>query len=150
MDRSWSVPMLADAVNRILHIEERDVGLSVVCPVCNRYFRPNGTGPASVPLFTRILQMMPSEDYLGGFPPYVHDLAYLLCPEGWTIVVHLDNTFVTITNREQADKVYLRLMLRQVMMKTEPGLRRKYMRGLAYRNYKAVCVGGSSSYKHKH
>jgi len=139
-----------DKLGKVVWTYPIDAGVTHACPECGVPYLSNSTGPASMPLATRLLHGLWSEKYLGGFPPHVHDYASLLCPAGWTVVGVLDTVTVVCKTQEQAARGYLKMMLLRVNRLTEPGVKRDILRGLAYRNYQAVRLLGNSSFKHTH
>jgi hypothetical protein len=128
----------------VVMLEDSDLWGGFVCPVCGKHYLPNGTGPTSMGLFSKILKGFPSELMVGGIPPRLHDCAYNLCPAGF-IVRYRE---LKISTRKQADKGYLWLMLDA--HKDARGLAKGMLHVVAWRNYKAVRIGGEPSYKHSH
>ena len=48
-----------------------------ICPVCGKFFKPNGVGPESAPKLTKLLNKLPSSHVLR-YGAYWHDSAYHL------------------------------------------------------------------------
>lgn len=121
-----------------------DLENGFLCPVCNRLFVPNGTGPQSSPVVSELLKMLPSEDIVGGLPPRFHDSAYFLCPAGF--IVHFAD--VTAWDKASADEGYRALMVSG--HKDSQGPAKALIELIAERNYLFVHAFGQSSYKHEH
>lgn len=136
--------MIIHAETKQIAVTEEDLWNGFPCPVCGKFYVPNGTGPTNKALIAKILKGMPSEAIVGGVPARFHDTAYLLCPAGWT--VHLGTH--QAASKKQADRQYFRLMMDQ--HKDSSGLASFLVWIMAKRNYGFVCVFGRSSFKHDH
>lgn len=141
--------MMIDQNGKTLYVSIADQTHKVVCPACKppHRIRCNGTGPQNKPILTKLLQLLPSEQYIGGFAPWCHDLAYSLCAVGWALTVEYLGVIRTAIDKDSADLLYLDLMLAQVNRLAPPALR-PIMRLNARRNYSAVHLAGDSSYSH--
>ena len=140
--------MHADAESKTIYLTPSDKG-PILCPVCQKLYKPNGTGPANSPLEARLLKYLPSEHILGGFAPYCHDVGYLLCPEGWKVVCNYGIHRVIMVDKKTADDGYEELMKVQTRHRAGPITRWWYLL-MAERNAEAVRLLGDSSYCHKH
>jgi len=141
--------MLIDKPGKTLYIDIADLSHKWVCPVCGRRLRANGTGPTNKPLLTKALQLLPSEKYIGGFAPKMHDVAYTICPAGWALNVEYLGKSYTAIDKFSADIMYRDLMHAQVN-RLAPRYLQPIMHINADRNYQCVIIGGHSSYAHKH
>lgn len=141
--------MIVHKESKTLFLDPSDTGRAAPCPICGREYQPNGTGPANSRAATMALHHLPSEHYLGGFAPTVHDWAYLLCGSGWAVHATYGDSDLTAMDRWSADWVYERLMHAQVERRCRYGLRWWYHL-MAERNAAAVRAAGDSSYRHSH
>lgn len=141
--------MLIDKGSRTIFLDSSDIEMERVCPVCRERFRPNGTGPAGSPRATRLLHYLPSEHYLGGMAPTVHDWAYLVCPAGWSVHATYAGKSYTAMDKETADQVYCSLMHEQVRQRA-PRATRWWFHLMVERNHGAVAALGAGSYHHEH
>jgi len=142
--------MIVDKRGKTMYVSVNDMSPKVVCPACSspHKIRCNGTGPQNKPILTKLLQLLPSEHYIGGFAPFCHDLAYSLCAVGWALTVEYLGVIRTAVDKDSADLLYLDLMTAQVNRLAPPALR-PIMRLNARRNYEAVHLAGDSSYSHR-
>ena len=121
-----------------------DLQNGFVCPVCKKWFKPNGTGPSNNKVLTAFIQSLPFELVTGGLPARFHDSAYLLCPEGYAVFFGAFHA----SNRQEADKAYLKIMLDE--HKDARLLAKAILYALSYVNFSAVRLGGKSSFAHAH
>lgn len=135
--------------SRTLFLEPEDTDKSGPCPVCGLIYKPNGTGPANSPRTARALKYLPSEHYLGGFPPTFHDWAFLICREGWVVHATYGNLSVTAFDFDSANIGYNRLMHAKVR-RTAPFGTQWIWHSMADRNEAFVAGLGDSSFRHEH
>lgn len=130
--------------NKILVLNTSDLENGFPCPVCGIHFKPNGTGPANSRLATWLLQNTPAELVTGGIPAYFHDVAFLVCPEGWAVFY---GRYVA-RNYSEANKTYQEMI--KDRHKDAKGLAKALVWLLAKRNFLFVKFLGKSSYCHQH
>ena len=134
---------------RKLEVSVFDMTDGFMCPVCNKPYTPNGTGPANNKWLTRLLKMLPSNSAVGGLPPRFHDIAFLLCPKGYRISFNFGGELFVAYDFDSANNAYYNLMKRQIKDHVTWSLR-GVCYFFAWRNYTAVDKFGKKSYKHKH
>lgn len=139
---------IVDHQSKTVFLEYGDPDDPIICPICGKPWKSNGTGPTSLPLVAKFLQMLPSEKKLGGFPPKFHDLAFLICPEGWAVSAKYGSLEVTAVDFDSANDGYRDLMKAQAARRSR--ILRKMWQDIADRNYAFVCEFGRSSYRHDH
>lgn len=139
--------MIFDHGIKIAYMSSEDIDTDWLCPECDLMHKSNGTGPANLPLLTRLLQILPSEDVLGGLPSTFHDIAYRLCPAGWKVVTLYGGVYYEAVDKITADQMYLNLMLQKVKANTHNWFSEWWYTKMAYRNYNAVVTLGDSSYR---
>jgi len=142
--------MFIDKIGKTIYLEYGEPLRGFPCPICGTWYQSNGTGPSNNETVTEMLHKLPSEHYLGGFAPYFHDIAYLICGSGWAVhATYGKNGSVTAVDRESADDSYLTLMHYQVNCKCNIFNSWWYHR-MAKRNYEFVDHFGQSSFNHGH
>lgn len=123
-----------------------DYPCAIDCPICGKRWEANGIGPTRWKRFTRALQLLPSSK-LFDTAGRVHDLCYLVGPM-MPVVVKMYGKEWIVTNKEDADRCFLDLML---MAADDSTFWPKWMmRRAAYRDYEAVVVAGDKSWSHTH
>jgi hypothetical protein len=63
----------------MIFLSEMLVQKGGICPICGKYFRPNGVGPSDIPELTTVLDNLPSSILLR-YGSNFHDWAYHLGP----------------------------------------------------------------------
>lgn len=140
--------MIVDRSSKVVTLGLYDLEMGFTCPDCGHTYYPNGTGPQSSGILSKLLRGLPSELIVGGLPARFHDAAYLMCPNGWTVrFVGSGRTFEA-KDKASADRAYFDLAMWQ--HKDSGGIARAMLWTICKRNYLSVKLGGKSSYRHKH
>ena len=113
-----------------IEITEKMALNGAVCPVCSKFFMPNGVGPMSSPTLTKWLSKLPS-DHVLRYGAMFHDWAYH-CGPNWGLRIEADQLMY--------DK-------NEIQIKKCAWYKRGWLRLMNKRNYFMVRKFGESSYE---
>ncbi len=104
------------------------------CPICGKYFLPNGVGPSDIPQLTTVLNNLPSSHILR-YGANFHDFAY-----------HMGGLW---GSRKQADDLMLDKNREKIKSLNLGWIKSSFLYTMNWRNYLAVRTFGAKFWNEK-